>query len=334
MANITYLENFKQVQGFNQLVTITGNSALMGFSTDRTIRVSDYQIGVNQTGEAPDYVTGNQDRTAWRKGPIETQGDLSFPFTLPQDGGAGTGLSMFKAAANLASNPNESFSIRSSLHPTVGGCKINQASIECSAGGPIESRATVWGVVVDDQILQTQSYGSTEVTEYSRTLNDSGRNLGDGELTTGDDDLDLEQIPMWDQVRIVGAPADMLLVGFSLQIDNRLQRYYTMGDGSTENYSPFGMNASSIAPNQRMITGSITWQSAQTGKLTQLVGVGIRELNIYIGPPGSAIQLRLRNVMFNAQPPRITPSDRVTVESSFTALGANEESFDALEIIE
>lgn len=337
---VTYFSEVRTLMGWNQLVTInpTGASNLMpDLSGSTVLRVTDYQIGINQTGEAPDYVTGRQDRTAWRKGPIESQGDLSFPFVLGDTGG-GTGIALFKAAANLVKYPSENFTITSSVHPTLYGCKVNTATIECQAGGEITSRAQVWGIVTEDDLATINSFGDTERKLFPSATptgaSDSG-GWADGATVVGNANLNLEQIPMWDVVKVEGAPTGMFVVGFSLTVDNRLVRNYTMGNNDDELYSPWGLNAQSISANQRMITGTITWQSNKQGGIQQVAAVGLNSLTITIGKTGSGITpivLNMPQCLWNAAPPSLAPGDRVTVESSFTALGQNNAEFDALTI--
>lgn len=329
---VTFFSEVRTLMGWNQLVTLTDSSGgILGLNGSSVLRVTDYQIGINQTGEAPDYVTGRQDRTAWKKGPIESQGDLSFPFVLGDTGG-GTGIALFKAAANLVTDPGENFTITSSVHPTLRGCKVNTATIECQAGGEITSRAQVWGVVTEEDLIEINSFGDTERKLYPDTSPDGdtdGGGLADGVPTIGQG-LDLEQIPMWDVVSVEGAPAGMFVVGFSITVDNRLVRNYTMGNNDDELYSPFGLNAQSISANQRMITGTITWQSNKQGGIQQVAGVGLNSLVIKIGRPTPVLTLTLNNCLWNATPPSLSAGDRVTVESSFTALGQNSSEFDAL----
>jgi len=334
---VTFFSEVRTLMGWNQLVTLTDSSGgileLGGGSS--VLRVTNYQIGINQTGEAPDYVTGRQDRTAWRKGPIESQGDLSFPFVLGDTGG-GTGIALFKAAANLVYNPGENFTITSSVHPTLRGCKVNTATIECQAGSEITSRAQVWGIVTDEDLANINSFGDTERKLFPDASPDGNSDDGgwaDGAAVAGNVELSLEQIPMWDVVKIEGAPEGMFVVGFSLTVDNRLVRNYTMGNNEDEEYSPFGLNAQSISANQRMINGSITWQSNKAGGIQQIAAVGLNSLKITIGVPGSGITpivLDMPQCLWNATPPSLAPGDRVTVESSFTALGENNAEFDAL----
>jgi len=334
---VQFFSEVRTLMGWNQLVTLTdspGGILELG-AAESVIRVSDYKIGITQSGEAPDFVTGRQDRTAWKKGPITSQGDLSFPFVFGADGG-GTGVALFKAAANLVFNPGENFTISSSVHPTLRGCKVNSASIECQSGGEITSRAQVWGIVTESDLIEINSFGDTERKLYPDTADGSAGNttggFADGAPAVSYTELNLEQIPQWDAVSVTGAPTGMFVVGFSLNIDNRLVRNYTMGNNDDELYSPFGLNAQSISANQRMITGTITWQSNKQGGIQQVVGTGISSLVIKIGKPTAALTLTLNNCLWNAEPPTLGTSDRVTVESSFTALGANDAEFDALVI--
>lgn len=332
---VQYFSEVRTLMGWNQLVTIDPDNAptlMPDLSGATVLRVTDYQIGINQQGDAPDYVTGRQDRTAWKKGPIESQGDLTFPFVLGDTGG-GIGVSLFKAGANLVKYPSENFTITSSVHPTLRGCKVNTASIECQAGGEITSRAQVWGIVTDEDLITINSFGDTErklFPDASPAGDSDDGGFADGATVTGNAALNLEQIPMWDVVKITGAPEGMFVVGFSVNIDNRLVRNFTMGNNDDEMYSPFGLNAQSITANQRMITGSVTWQSNKEGGIQQVAAVGLNGLTIEIGRPTTVLKLTMANCLWNATPPSLAPGDRVTVESSYIAMGANEQEFDAL----
>ncbi len=327
------------LMGWNQLVYMTGNN-ILGID-DGPIRVQSYEIGVKQQGETPDYVTGRQDHTAWTKGPVESEGNLSYPFTFRR------GLQMFVAGAELVKNPQENFSIQSTAHPRVDGCKIQTVSLSCDAKEMVKSSATVWGIVGEvgndmaDVHLDAVS-GLTDLTSISSADGDDAERtvfggFGNPQGTVvandisgllGSDVLNLEQIPQWDVCKVVGAPPGMHVVGFTLEINNNLIRNYTMGDDSGA--SPFGLNAVTITANQRKITGTLKWQSNMTGTIAQILGAGLGELIITINTPTTPLILTMNNCLWNANPPTLSTSDRVTIESSFTALGTNETEFDAL----
>jgi hypothetical protein len=327
------------LMGWNQLVYMTGNLVL-GIE-DGPIRVTDYAIGVKEDGEVPDYITGRQDHTAWTKGPITSEGTLTYPFTFRR------GLQMFIAGAELVKNPQESFAIQSTAHPRVDGCKINTVSISCDAGEMIESSATVWGIVgqvendMPDVTLEPVS-GLSDLTSISSADgDDSERTLFGGfgnpagtivandiSPLAGSAVLNLEQIPQWDVCKVEGAPPGMHVVGFSLEINNNLIRNYTMGDETGA--SPFGLNAVTITANQRRVSGTVRWQSNMTGTIAQILGVGLGQLIITVYTPTTPLILTMNNCLWNADPPRLSTNDRVTIESSFTALGTNETEFDAL----
>lgn len=363
------LNNFTTLMGWNQLIRIDYSEAADLFAKNGTftppagnqqvLRVENYNIGIQQTGEAPNYVTGRTDRTAWRKGPIISEGSLSFPFTLPTTGTEASGLAMFLMAAELVKTPGTSFSIESSAHPKISGCKVNNASISCVAEEPVNSSATIWGIIDEGELAEIHSYGDqyryiwgptadsstgtvqtnldpqtgTIYLDFADHLNASGfPGQGDGADIGGI--LELEQIPMFDAVSVEGAPDGMFVTGFSLEINNELKRNYTLGSGvdgtQRSRYSPYGLNPTSISANQRTITGTITWQSDYQGYISQVLGVGIEKLIIRV----ANIKLTLNQCMFNASPPTLSAGDKVTVESSFTALGTGQnngdDAFDAL----
>jgi len=333
------------LMGWNQLVKIiAGSNRYLGGSLGpfgdpgSPLRVSGYDIGVKQEGNAPDYITGRQDRSAWMKGPIESQGTLEYPFTFR------TGIAMFSAGASLVFNPGESFEIESSAHPKLRGCKINTVNISCNAREEIKTRAEVWGIVdtLENTLIDTEEFdplnpGYTNLLDVSSADGDQARRtvgVGFGNIqgitTTGFPNLILEQIPQWDVVRIEGAPTGMHVVGFTLDIANNLIRNYTMGDNTGA--SPFGLNATSISANQRRVSGTLQWQSNMDGTIAQILGTGLETLIITIFSPEGPFVLQMNNCLWNAVAPRLSATDRVVVETSFTALGANEEEFDALRI--
>ncbi len=134
------------LMGWNQLVIIrsTGPNANEYletiFGTGNPLRVADYSVGITQTGNVPDYVTGRQDHTAWMKGPIESGGTLSYPFTFR------TGAAMLFAGANLVFNPAQSFEIFASANPVLRGCKVKSVSISCNSKEEVKIESEVWGI--------------------------------------------------------------------------------------------------------------------------------------------------------------------------------------------
>lgn len=323
------LDNVITLMGWNQLILITWSADCISsfdLNTDNVIggeqlfRTDSYDIGVLQTGEGPDYVTGIGDRTAWKRGPIISQGSLNFPFTF------GGGLNMFRAGALLSANPTASFQIESSVNPLLINAKVNTTQISCEAEQDVQATAEVWGIVDDDRITEVSSAPDIP---GRRPYSSAYAFLASGEPNTGDptgssaglDRIVLEEIPMFDAVSVEGAPPGMFIVGFTLNVDNRLKRNYTMGTGvvgATDQYSPYGLNATSISANQRMITGSIRWQSDADGYISQIIGTGLSECIIRIGTQ----EIKMNNILWNAQPPTLSAGDRVVIESSFTAFGS------------
>lgn len=335
------LNNTDTLMGWNQLVQIdfTGLEGDISNTGKQVLRVDSYNIGVSQTSDAPDYVAGRQDRTAFKRGPITSQGDLTYPFTIGPNGDAGTGIDMFKVAAELANYPKNAFSIESSVHPRMGGCKINTSELGCTAENEVTANSQVWGIVDDEALATIRSFGDASRIHWgfgaggiSLTGKEVGSNANAGVVEGVDVDgqILLEQIPMFDACSIVGAPEGMLITGFSISIDNQLQRNYTMGTGATgvDQYSPLGLNATSISAGQRRITGTITWQSDFQGYIAQILGSGIASLVIRI----AGFELTMNNALWMAEPPTLSTGDRVTCQSSFIALGTGTNAFDALVI--
>ena len=308
----------KTLMGWNQIVQvlnpINGSPLTAGI-----LRVNSYNMGSKQEGEAPDYVTGATDRTAYTKGPVTTEGTLDFPITIESGSGTVPGFSFFKAGAELVSNPQASFEIQgTTLGEMLGGCKINSTTIKCDAKEHVSCSSTVWGV--SEGTDNTSSSGNTIPLE--QVYGDS--NGAQGTSVVGQ--FQLVQIPMWDAVLVTGAPDGMYVIGFSVTIDNALQRNYTLGSGVSR--SPYGLNATSISSKQRKITGTVKWQSDTDGSLRAIMGSGIKSLTVAISSVGT---MTLSNCLWNAAPPTISTGDRMVCESPFTALGSTG-GFDALTI--
>ena len=310
----------KTLMGWNQVVYIDDLGGPIPSASGKVLRVTDYEMGSRQEGDAPDYITGIQDRTAFTKGPVTIEGSINYPLTFETGVNTLNGLTMFKLGANLAANIQNSFSMESTAGEIIGGCKVQTTSISCNAGEPIQCSSTVWGITNDS--------GNTSFASFDRVLtpvpgwgSPSGVSVA-GNFTTA-------QIPMWDAVKIIGAPPGMFIVGFSIQIENQLQRNYTMGDDTS--LSPFGLNATSISAGQRRITGTVTWQSDASGYIKAIMGAGIESLNIEIGTlvSGVGMNMLMEKCLWNAQPPKLGTGDRVTIESGFTALGKGVADLDA-----
>lgn len=301
------------LMGWNQVVYIDPNEG-----GNQVLRVTDYEGGSKQTPDAPDYVTGGQDRTAFTKGPIEIDGTISYPLTFETGGNTFNGLEMFRLGAELATSPQNSFSVTSSAGETLEGCKVQTTSLSCNAGEPIQCSSTFWGT----SIAPNESVGTGNERILSGDLGSPDGIDVAGQFT-------IVQIPMWDACTVAGAPDDMLVVGFNVQIDNQLQRNYTMGNQTTS--SPWGLNATSISAGQRKITGSVTWQSSDIGLIKSVLGAGIEQLTITIKTGiGTTFVMDMNQCLWNAQPPKLSTGDRVTIETAFTAMGIGEAAFDAL----
>jgi len=318
------LSTVQTLMGWNQLVQLDLASLGGGYIP---LRVTNFNMGSSQTGDAPDYVTGADDRTAWMKGPVTTEGSIEFPYTVPSSGTL-SGYDMFAEGANLAENPGNSFQVKCSATNDAtnliefDNCKIQTVELKGDAEGSLSCSATIWGIA--ETLLNVSSGDGTATRVELSGLGDPDGSAGGGE---GIGKLTTVQIPMWDAVKISGAPDDMFIVGFSLQVENNLKRLYTMG--TQDGASPYGLNASSIANNQRKVTGSITWQSNSAASLTSILGAGIGALTIEIGPD-TIKTFTLNRCLWTAVPPTVSAGDRITCESSFVAIGSGETAFDAL----
>lgn len=302
----------------NAVVTLMGWNQIV-YVDDLVLRVTDYEIGSRQNPDAPDYITGMQDRTAFTKGPVEIEGTINYPLTVETGGGTFNGLQMFQKGSELARDVSDTFTIRSTAGEIISGCKVQTTSLSCNSGEPIQCSSTIWGISEDTSNVSSDLPARVESSDLGVP---AGEDV-DGLLTT-------VQIPMWDAVQVDGAPVGMLVTGFSLQIENQLQRNYTMGNDSVA--SPWGLNATSISAGQRRVTGTVTWQSNDTGFIKSIIGSGIRNLVITITTAAATTVFTMTQCLWNAVPPRLATGDRVTVETGFTALGIGATDFDGLTI--
>ena len=315
------------LMGWNQVVYIDEAGGLVPSASGKVLRVTDYELGSRQEGDAPDYITGLQDRTAFTKGPVTIEGTMSYPLTFETGVNTLNGLTMFNIGAGLAADIQDTFSIASTAGEVTSGCKIQSTNISCNAGEPVQCSSTIWGISSDTENTSWASFSRTE-TPTPLWGTPSGVSVA-GNFTTA-------QIPMWDAVRVTGAPAGMLIVGFSIQIENQLQRNYTMGNGTSAEAlrSPWGLNATSISAGQRRVTGSVTWQSNDSGLISAIMGAGVESLEIEIGSAAtSGMKMTMSQCLWNAQPPKLGTGDRVTIESGFTALGAGVSDLDAFVLL-
>lgn len=326
--------NIVTLVGWNQVVKVT--SADWGIADDSILRVTNYEVGSKQEIEAPDYITGASDRLLYKKGPVTVEGSLSYPVTLEanQAGGFVSGFQVFKMGATLSTYPTRSFTMIGGGGETIENCKIQTCSMSCDAEGSVECQSTVWGVSTslnESSATTAHPNGDLEDNEMGGSNEKYGRKLSStvpgnaSGITVGS--AIISQIPMWDAVKVKGAPKGMFVTGFKLNIDNSLKRNYTMG--TQAGASPYALNATSITAGQRKITGSVTWQSDVTGSIASIIGAGMKGLSITIEGIGT---LQMLNCIWSAAPIKLNAGgERVVCESSFTALGIDS-GFNALTI--
>lgn len=308
--DFTLASNNPTIMGWNQLVT-----AFLGSGgTETTLKVRSFSVGITQTVDVPELVTGATDKITWSKGIINVGGSIEAPLTKT------TGDILLTAAdyACLGWKGKESnvINVKSSIHGGPYPCMIQTLTLTatekeaCSISAQLLGRA---GAMINS---------STDGTEKVGMTTPSGS--ADGMMPPAD--LALEQIIMFDRVQ-VGAgmnPADgdcenLIPVKLTLTIDNKLQQNYVLGCGSDSS-----LDAWSISAGQRTIHGSITFQSGTSGS-TQFV----RTAGVDLSSSGSLIKISDAShtlvdikgndfyCLWSAKPPTLG-IDKVVVDLDFT----------------
>lgn len=315
MARITSM-------GWNQLVYLDGIA----------IKVADYNVGVTQSYQVPPLVTGLTDKINWAKGLIEAGGNLSAPL-VPS-----LGITLLTKAfeRNLSTGDLSSFTITSTVHPALTNALVNSATISAASGEFIQVRVEVWGTAADVAGVYIPYSGYGSISDYAANqsaliysnaaLPESPGAGGPGSAAWKD-----EQIPMFDQVKNVqnimpegtGQP-----ISFELSVQNHLIRNYVLG-------SPAGLDAWSVSNGQRDLTGTVTWQSGETGiigsdnDIGQVINAGLRDPSASVVNIGFiTIDLANALVLWGAQPPALNPNDRVTCTANFQLIAQNYEFID------
>lgn len=307
--------------GWNQLVYLNGVA----------IKVADYNVGVTQSYQVPPLVTGLTDKINWAKGLVEAGGNLSAPL-VPS-----LGVTLLTKAfeRNISTGDLTTFNISSTVHPQLTGAKVQSATISASSGEFIQVRCEIFGTAADVAGVYIPYSGYGSVSEYSDNQYASiyaNSSLPDapGSGPTGTTWTD-EQIPMFDQVKNVqnimpddtGQP-----ISFEFSVANNLIRNYVLG-------SPAGLDAWSVSNGQRDLTGSVTWQSGESGiigednQIGQVINAGVKI------PSASTVNIGFITidvadalVLWGAQPPALNPNDRVTCTANFQLISQSYQFID------
>lgn len=255
MASFDWANTTPAQMGWNQTVRVQYGDF------NGVIKVKDFSVGITQKFEVPDLVTGATDRLTWSKGVVEVGGSLNAPLT------ASFANSVIKAA-NDAATGTGLVTLTSTVHGTMQA-KVNTCRVSCEAEGPIEVSCDLFGRLVTGDV-QSSTNGKEEAqVAYGGTTNFNG-----GADPTG---LVLEQIPMFDQVKVnlsmlPGNQSEgtyLLPIGVTFSMDNKLVRNYVLGlDNSSS------LNALSISAGQRVLSGTMKFQSGQSGQIAYVTNAG------------------------------------------------------------
>lgn len=294
------------IMGWNQLVYID----------TEVIKVSDYSVGVSQSFEVPQLITGVTDKITWSKALVEAGGTISAP--LMQSFGNAVLARAFNR--NTLGNLTP-FTIGSSIHIELTGASMQTATISAASGEYIQVTGEVFGTAGNSGYIPYSGYGNFATgpnqTATAEIIDNTGNAVLSGFVSSPT--YTDEQIPMFDQVfnvedmmpESLGVP-----VNFELSVNNNLIRNYVLG-------SETGLDAWSISSGQRDLTGTVTWQSTTTGAIGQVLNAGLVDpgtVQLLIGP--ITIDLTSAYVLWGAQPPAINPNDRVTASAPFQIINS------------
>lgn len=253
----------KVLVGWNQLLKLNGIA----------VKVTSFNVGIKQDPELPDLVIGGSDRLAFQKGVISVEGNISAPMTNRLS-------DIFLDAIDNIPHGGGSIVLESSALP--GGLTfetyINQLTITAEAGEPINVSADFYGRIFDTgNGMSPEDFSSGKGT---LTNGEIGEMDGD---TSWDGDYSPEQIPMFDRIVIdtgflpldesrMGSPGNFLVpIGLTFTVNNNLNRNYVLSVGDANSSGDVGsLNAFSINRGQRLLSGSMKFQSGYTSSNAKL----------------------------------------------------------------
>jgi hypothetical protein len=308
--------NNPTIMGWNQRVV-----AKRGTTGDvKILKVKSFSVGITQNYDVPDLVTGATDRITWSKGTIDLRGSIEAPMTQ-------SFTDMVLVAADYASiDPSEAvMQVYSDIHGGPYACMVNTVTITANEKEPVQITAEFIGRLGVN--LHSNSTGTDSVV-----MSDSAGTV-DGYLTQSagslgtPDPLDVEQIVMFDRVALgtgmnpgTQGCTSLLPIGFTLTMDNKLQQNYILGCGG--NWS--SLDAWSISAGQRLISGTVRFQSGSNGTIQYVKNVGttggdagagdLININDMIVVDGTEFM-----VLWGAKPPSLGV-DKVIVELTFTLI--------------
>ena len=236
----------------------------------KMLRVRNFNVGISQTYDVPDLVTGLTDRITWSKGVIDFRGNLEAPLTTSIN------EMLVKAADHACLGVDGAIlQVQSDVHGGPYSCMVNRLTITANEREAISVSAELIGRVglLNNETLNS----STDGTEAVTLMGSTGESTG-GNVDAYKSEFITEQIPMFDTVIVgegmnpAGSCEFLQPIGCSLTIDNKLQQNYVLGCGTEKS----SLDAYSISAGQRTISGTMRFMSGENGQINypKLVGMG------------------------------------------------------------
>lgn len=317
---VSWAGNNPTVMGWNQRVLVKRDTF------QNLLKVKSFSVGVTQTFEVPDLVTGASDRITWSKGTIDLRGNIEAPLTK----------SLFETvvqaadAACTGSNDESILYVYSDIHGGPYPCMVNTMTITAREKEAINVSGELIGRLGDADI-HSNTTGTDAVITVGGRGSAAGFTVG-GSVSGGGVEITssvnaAEQIVMFDRVSLGTGmnPIDctqLLPTGITLTIDNKLQQNYVLGCGDGQG----SLDAWSISPGQRTISGTVTFMSGTAGTMGYVTNAGVTSQTsgnlLTIGDPADPL-LEIDGaafmVLWGAKPPTLGV-EKVVVELTFTLI--------------
>lgn len=294
------------LMGWNQVVWLT--------DSNKALKVSEFSLGIKQSFNVPDLITGLTDAITWSKGTVEVTGRLSAPLTQSFS----TSL-LAKGLIDPSSGLLDEVWLKASVCDEIEA-KINSIDISATAGEAITSTIELFGrlSVGTDYV---SNWGKDKDDQTLMLFESTGTSLSDEARNAALASFELEEVPMFDRV----LNADSFLpqettqsacqvTKIDLKIENNLKRNYVLGSET--------LNCYSISAGQRKLTGSVTYISGGDGQLNYVVRAGLGGMalkKVYFGPVSIDLSTGTK-ILFEATPPSLRPSDVISLSSNFQIL--------------
>ena len=299
----------------------SNNNVMVGWNQDLqlngvTIKVTSFNIGVTQSAELPDLVTGLSDKLAFQKGTISVAGNISAPMTK-------------SVADSIVSYADDIRPITLTSSAVPNGITyeiyINQLTITMTAGEPIQVSADFIGKIIGAPNENDFSSASGMVT--TKNIGKIGGATNSNYFT--------EQIPMFDRVYVdsgflpTGNTDNQIPISLTFTCNNNLQANYVLAVDTFGSLNPF-----SISRGQRLLSGSMGFQSGYSpnSQLSVIMNAGASDgvggFKIY--EPGNYNTVNIGSTLldikgsnfvpiWNAAPPTIG-TDRITYDVEYKLL--------------